>query len=111
MKRIRKKPSPWINRDIKREMYARDLLKRKQLSQIHQLIGSLLSQRKIQSTSLLKRLKKSYYQSEIKNNFGDPKGTWKVLNDLIGRKGNNTEITKLNIISSESSCYRLKKYS
>lgn len=101
MKRIRNKPSPWINPDIKREMYARDLLKKKAIKSNSPFDWLSFKTKKNMVNKLVKKLKKSY-QSEIKNNFGNPKGTWKVLNDLMGRNRNNTEITKLNITSSES---------
>jgi hypothetical protein len=44
-----------------------------------------------------------YFKNELKNNSGNSKGTWKVLNDLMARKAKSTEINKINISPSESS--------
>ena len=50
----------------------------------------------------VKRVKKSFYRTEIERNRGDFKGgTWRVLNNLMNRKSNNTMINEIKI-SSES---------
>ena len=53
---------------------------------------------------LAKKTKKSYYQEEIKNNSGNPKGTWNALNSLMGKKTKSSEIPKIKLNSSESTC-------
>ena len=50
----------------------------------------------------VKRVKKSFYRIEIKRNRGDFKGIWRVLNNLMNRKSNNTMINEIKISSSES---------
>ena len=50
----------------------------------------------------MKRVKKSFYRTEIERNHGDFKGTWRVLNNLMNRKSNNTMINEIKISSSES---------
>ena len=43
--------------------------------------------------SEIKRVKNDYYQKSISSEIGNPKKTWKALNDLIGKK---SDITKVN---------------
>ena len=51
----------------------------------------------------VKRVKKSFYRTEIEQNRSDFKGTWRVLNNnLMNRKSNNTMINEIKISSSES---------
>ena len=50
----------------------------------------------------MKKTKKLYYQKEIENNSRIPKGTWNVLNDLMGKNTKNIQITKLNKSPSET---------
>ena len=50
----------------------------------------------------VKRVKKSFYRTEIEQNRGDFKGTWRVLNNLMNCKSNNTMINEIKISSSES---------
>lgn len=102
IKRIRNKPSPWINLEIKREMYARNLLKKKAIKSNSSADWLLFKQKKNTVNQLVRRTKKCYYKDEIKNSSGNPKETWKVLNNLMGRKTKNTEITKLNLSSFET---------
>lgn len=101
-KRIRNKPSPWINSEVKREMYAKDLLKKKATKSNSPADWLQFKAKRNAVNHLVKKSKKCYYKNELKNNLGNSKGTWKVLNNLIGKKAKSTEINKINISPSES---------
>ena len=50
----------------------------------------------------VKCAKSNYYRQKLHDNLGDPKNTWKVLNDLMGKKSAVTEISELVTSSSEN---------
>ena len=85
-RRIRNKPSPWLNPNIKQLMFKRDWLKRKATKT--GMLEDWTAYRT--SRSLVNReirlAKKRFYQSRINESSGDQKATWKVLNDLLGKK-------------------------
>ena len=63
----------------------------------------------------VKCAKLNYYRKKLHDNLGDPKNTWKVLNDLMGKKFAVTEISELGqyrYVSAivEASGYHHKNY-
>ena len=97
-KRVHNKPSFWINSELKCEMFSINLLKKKATKS-----NSLHFKGKRNAVNeLVRKTIKCYYQSEIKNNLGNPKGKWKVLNNLMGKRTKGTELNKINITPSES---------
>ena len=101
-KRIRNKPSPWINPEVKCKMYTWNLLKKKAIKSNDPAGWLYFRANRNAVNQLIKKTKKSYYQNELKNNLGNPKGTWKVLNNLMGKKAKYTQLNKINITPSES---------
>ena len=83
-------------------MYARNLLKKKATKSNSPVDWLRFKEKRNAVSQLVKRTKKCYYQNEIKNNLGNPKGTWKVLNNLLGKKAKGTELNEVNITPSES---------
>jgi len=53
-------------------------------------------------TYAVKCPKSNYYRKKLYDNLGDPKNTWKVLNDLMGKKSAVTEISELVTSSSQN---------
>ena len=51
---------------------------------------------------MVRKTKKLYYENEIKNNLSNPKGKWRVLNNLMGKKSKTDEINKINLTLCES---------
>ena len=82
---------------IKCEMYSRDLSKKKAMKSNSPGDWLHFKEKRNAVNQLVKRTKKLYYQDEIKNSAGNPKETWKVLNNLMGKKTNGTELNKINI--------------
>lgn len=93
--RVRNKPCPWINSELKQKMFARDSLKKKAMLANNPEIWLAYRRQRNVVSSEIKKVKKQYFQSEINANRGNPKETWKILNDAMGRKFENTEINKL----------------
>ena len=88
--------------ELKQEMYARDLLKKKASKTNAQTDWQNYKTKKNAVNLLIKKAKKTHYQNEIKN-MGNMKGTWKVLNDIMGRKSKDTQINKINVQSPNES--------
>ena len=91
---VRNATSPWVNQHLKKEMYARDILKKKATKSNSSADWLHFKEKRTAVNQLMKKSKKSYYQDEIKNNSGNPKGTWKALNSLMGKKTKSSEIPK-----------------
>ena len=99
--RVRNKPCPWINAEIKQKMFNRDSLKKKaMLTNNPETWLAYRRQRNIVSSEI-KKVKKQYFQSEINTNRGNSKETWKILNDAMGKKSENTEINKISTGSDQ----------
>ena len=88
-KRFRNNPFSWINSEVKHQMYARDLLKKKATKSNSPTDWLLFRQKRNAVNQLVRKTKKQYYQDEIKKNLGSPKGTWRVLNNIMGNKAKN----------------------
>ena len=52
-------------------------------------------QAKISLNSTIRRANLKYYSGKMNKNIGDPQTTWKVLNDLIGKRLAATEIDEI----------------
>ena len=94
-KRIRNKPSPWLNPNIKQLMFKRDWLKRKatKTGMLEDWSAYRTSRNLVNKE--IRLAKKRFYQSRINEASGDQKATWKVLNDLLGKKSCVTKINEL----------------
>ena len=89
--RKRNKPAPWINSTIKKEMLLRDFTKKKaQKSGLAKDWNEYRTKRN-QVNIEVKRTKRNFFQKEFATSTDDPKKTWKLMNDLMGRKSDNTE--------------------
>ena len=82
-------------------MYARDILKKKATKSNSSADWLHFKEKRTAVNQLMKKSKKSYYQDEIKNNSGNPKGTWKALNSLMVKKTKRSEIPNIKLNLSE----------
>ena len=73
-KRVCNKSSPWINPELKHEMFARNLLKKK-ATKSNSPVDWLHFKEKRNAVNQLVRKTKKHYQNEIKKNLGNPKVT------------------------------------
>ena len=94
-RRIRNKPSPWLNPNIKQLMFKRDWLKKKatKTGMLEDWMAYKASRNLCNKE--IRLAKKRFYQSRINEASGDQKATWKVLNDLLGKKSCATKINEL----------------
>jgi hypothetical protein len=82
-------------------MFNRDSLKKKaMLTNNPETWLAYRRQRNVVSSEI-KKVKKQYFQSEINTSRGNSKKTWKILNDAMGRKSENTEVNKISTGSDQ----------
>ena len=95
VRRIRNKPSPWLNPNIKQLMFKRDWLKEKATKTgILEHWTAYRTSRNLVNTEM-RLAKKRFYQSRISEASGDQKATWQVLNDLLGKQSCTTKKNEL----------------
>ena len=94
--RVRNKPPPWLNSQLKEEMYERDWLKKKVVSETQRPdVWKAYKTKKLTVNKKVKKTKKDYYKRQIEGASGNLKATWKILNDLMGKKSDSTRINDL----------------
>ena len=92
---MRNKPAPWLNSEIKKEMFNRDLLKKKAIKSGSQDDWSTFKKARNAVNYSIRCAKSEYYHYKLNENAGDQKATWKVLNDLMGKKSAVTEVNEI----------------
>ena len=93
--KVRNKPAPWLYSEIKKEMFNRDLLKKKALKSGSQHDWSIFKKARNAVNYSIRSAKSKYYRRKLNENAGDLKTTWKVLNDLMGKKSAVTEVNEI----------------
>ena len=93
--RVRNKPAPWLNSQLKEEIYKRDWLK----TQASETQGpddwKAYTTKKLTVNKNVQKTKKDDYKHQIERASGNLKATWKILNDRIGKKSDSTRINYL----------------
>lgn len=92
---VRKRPAPWLNSEIKKEMFNRDSLKKKAIKLGSQNNWSTFKKARNTVNDSIRRTKSKYYRHKLNENAGDHKTTWKALNDLMGKKSVVTEVNEI----------------
>ena len=104
LKRIRKKRSPWITRELLCKIRKRDFLKKKAISSNNSATWDQFKRARNQANNAIKLAKKRYVSDNLKANKGNSRKTWKVINELTsrnsGKSANILEITADNRIVS-----------
>ena len=90
--RVKNKPAPWLNSQLKEEMYERDWLKKKASETQWPDVWKAYKTKKLTVNKKVKKTKKDYYKHQIEGASGNLKATWKILNDLMGKKPDSTRI-------------------
>ena len=93
--KVRNKPAPWLNSEIKKEMFKRDSLKKKAIKSGSQNDWLTFKKAKNAVNYSIRCAKSVYYRHKLNENVGDQKTTWKVLNDLMGKKSAVTEVNEI----------------
>ena len=91
------RPAPWLNSQLKEEMYERDWLKKKASETQRPDVWKAYKTKKLTVNKKVKKTKKDYYKHQIEGASGNLKATWKIniLNHLMGKKSDSTHINDL----------------
>ena len=95
--RVRNKPAPWLNSQLKEEM-----LKQKASETQRPDDWKAYKTKKLRVNKKVKKRKRDYYKHQIEGVSGNLKVTWKILNDLMGKKSDSTQINDLKTENSAS---------
>ncbi|CAF4906847.1 unnamed protein product, partial [Rotaria socialis] len=87
---LKRPPAPWLTEEVRTKMSERDHL----LRIFRQNVSEIAAQRAYQNSKkevkrLVKKAKKQHYQSRLKDNKGNLKAIWKIVNEIIPRKSQN----------------------
>ena len=85
LKRIRKKLSPRITRELLCKIRKRDFLKKKAISSNNSATWDQFKRARNQANNAIKLAKKRYVSDNLKANKGNSRKTWKVINELTSR--------------------------
>ena len=76
-------------------MYVRDWLKKKVSETQWPDVWKAYKTKKLTVNKNVKKTKRDYYKHQIEGASGNLKATWKILNDLMGKKSDSTQINDL----------------
>ncbi|XP_072028290.1 uncharacterized protein [Amphiura filiformis] len=85
-KRVKATPTPWLNKDIKKNKTKRDYLHRKALRSNTSSDWEEYKQCRNEVTSMIRKAKETYCKQSVSQNAGDSKKMWKALNDILPHK-------------------------
>jgi len=91
------KQSPWITQGLlnsirKRDILYKKLIKTKSTSPSFNRKKETLDNHNVILKKLLRKTKRDYYTNEFEKFSNDCKNTWKLLNEVTGRKSKKTEL-------------------
>ena len=93
--RVRNKPAPWLNSQLKEEIYKRDWLKKQASEAQGPDDWKAYTTKKLTVNKNVQKTKKDYYKHQIERASGNLKATWKIFNDRISKKSDSTRINYL----------------
>lgn len=96
-KRVRVSKSPWINSDLKKLMHQRDVLKIKAIRSKDANDWKIFKKYRNFVNSQIKITKQIYYDNAFRENEGNIRNTWKVINELTSRKTKNSTIKEVRL--------------
>ena len=99
---VRNKPAPWLNSQLKEEMYKRDWLTKKASETQQPNVWKAYKTKKLTVNKKVKKTKKDYHKHQIEGASGNLKATLKILNDLMGKKSDSAQINDLKTENSGS---------
>ena len=96
-KRVCPCKSPWITSQLKKRLHARDILKLKATRS-----GNAEDWRKFKKlrnivNNEIKRAKECHYKHALNEYQGDPRNTWRIVNELMSRKSHKCVISELKL--------------
>ena len=90
--RVSEKYWPWIDKDLKGLMIARDRLKKAALKNKSPILMDSYRQIRNRVNSLNIQLKKQYFSTQISECRGNMKESWKAINELLNKRSTSCNI-------------------
>ena len=85
---------PWIDKDVRTELFERDFLKRKGIKTNEQCDWNKYKSARNSANIALSHAKREYYTTKFQNFKTNPKHAWQTINDILGRNNNQSIITE-----------------
>ncbi|EDO35509.1 predicted protein [Nematostella vectensis] len=101
-KRVRLSKSPWINSDLKKLMHQRVVFKIKAIRSKDVNDWKIFKKYRNFVNCQIKIAKQIYYDNAFRENEGNIRNTWKVINELTSRKTNNSTIKEVKLDDDHS---------
>ena len=105
-KRVRSSKSQWVTKRLKQLMHERDRLKLRAIRTDDPNVWLHFKKKRNTVNSEIKKAKKAYYLNEFRENKGNSKKTWKIINELTSRKHNNPQIKEISLNGSAVTNYQ-----
>jgi len=96
-KRVRNCEAPWLTPQLKQEMFCRNHLKKQAINSGLSTSWQAYRIAKNKVNYKLDKAKRDFYVSNLDQSKGNPKRTWKLINNLLNRKTKNTVVTNLKV--------------
>ena len=95
--RIRTNSQPWINRNIKEQMRLRDFYKKQAVKHSSQTHWNMYRKTRNDLNLEMRLAKKKYFCDKINAcaETNNPKKSWSLINDLLGKRRKSNNITEL----------------
>ena len=105
-KRVRNAVSPWLSPHIKRLMFERDVLKKRAITGQSPNKWENYQQARNEVNRTIRKAKRNFFTSHLKDSHGDVKGTWKSKNAMI----NNLKVNGETLTDASSIADALNEY-
>ena len=96
-KRIRPNRSPWITPILKKRFRKRNVLKIKAIHSNNASDWSIYKKFKNSVTDEIRKAKEIYYVNSLNDSKGNPRDTWKIINNLMSRRSINPSIKEIKV--------------
>ena len=94
-KRIRARKSEWITPQLKKRMHFRDTLKIKATRSGSASDWSQFKKCRNAVNNEIKQAKEQYFKNALRVNEGDPRKTWRIINELTSRKNHTSSVKEI----------------
>ena len=85
-KRVKGKPAPWLNADVKAAMNHRDKLHRKFLKSKSNTDWNMYKTARNHETNIIRRAQKTHYKSVLRDSEKSPNKFWKMIKTMFPTK-------------------------
>ena len=89
--------SPWLIKDFHTLSATRDRIRKLAVKSKSQILMQAYRQIRNRVNKMNLDLKREFFTKKISSYAGDVKGSWKVINQVLNKKSNTTQVSSLNV--------------